>query len=115
MKNSVINSHKPNKNNAICLILDLSFWMSYTNQKLMSGIIINILEREVKKKKKKVIKMIIDVAISLNSEKKVIQKISWNKIFLHRETSILLKKKSRKDFVWIPYFETNWKSDYFIC
>lgn len=74
MKNSVVNSHKPNKINAICLILDLFFRISYTNQKLMAEIIINILEREVKKKK--VIKMIIDVAISLNSDKKVVQKIS---------------------------------------
>lgn len=50
MKNSVVNSHKPNKINAICLILDLFFRISYTNQKLMAEIIINILEREVKKK-----------------------------------------------------------------
>ena len=86
MENPVINSYKPNIINSYCFILDLSFRISNENPKLMTGVIINILEKAVKQAIKKKIDFIIEKS---NSGKNSSENFT-NKIFLHREISDLL-------------------------
>ena len=84
-KNPIIKSRKPNRINSYCLILDFSFRLSNENPKLMTGIIINILEKAVRK----VIKKKIDLIIEKSDSEKNDSENFTNKIFLHKEISDL--------------------------